>query len=78
MNSLPSKELVYKRSHLLPFGEEHQVSPVEDVKPGVGDQAQHDPGIDRRDDWVIVAGQNQRGLREPMQPGQAGPARACQ
>jgi hypothetical protein len=78
MNSLLSEELIHERSYLLSLGEEQQVSPVDDVEPRMGNQARHDPGVDGWDDRVIVASQDQGRLTEPMQPGQTGPAHACQ
>ncbi len=78
MNSLLPEELIHEWSHLLSLGEEQQVSPVDNVEPRMWNQARHDPGIDWGDDWVVVAGQDQGRLRELMQPGQAGPAHACQ
>ncbi len=78
MNSLLPEELIHERSHLLSLGEEQQVSSVDDVEPRLRNQACHDPGIDRWDDRVIVASQDQGWLTELMQPGQAGPAHTCQ
>src|SRR6266699_7241745 len=48
------------------------------MEPRVGNQARHDPGIDGWNDRVVVASQDQGWLTELMQPGQAGPAHACQ
>lgn len=78
MNLLLPEKLIHEGSHLLSFGEEQQVPSVEDVEPRMRNQVCHDPGIDGWNDRVIVSGQNQGRLREPMQPGQAGPTHACQ
>ena len=57
MNSLLPEELIHERSYLLSLAEKQQVSPVDDVEPRVGNQARHDPGIDKWDDRIIeVAG----------------------
>ena len=77
MNSPLPEELIHERSHLLSLGEEQQVSPVDDVKPRMGNQARHDPGVDGWNDRVIVASQDQGRVTELMQPGQAGPTHAC-
>ena len=50
--------------------------PSKDVQRRARDQPVHDPGISQRDDRVVVAGHDQRRLREQRQERQAGPARA--
>jgi len=48
---------------------------VVDVQPRAPDEPVHQPGIDQRDDRVVVSGQDERRLAQPRQERQAGPAR---
>ena len=50
--------------------------PAVDVQPGVGEQPRHDPGVDHRDDRVVVPGDDQRRLPDQPQERQAAPAGA--
>ncbi len=67
-----------KRGHLLFLGEGEQMPSVEDVQRGTRNESRQNPGIDRWDDHIILARQNQSRLAEPVQPGNASPAHACQ
>ena len=54
-----------------------EVAAVVDVQPvACGHQPRDHPGVDQRDDRVVVAGQHQHGLPEERQPRQARPAGA--
>jgi len=46
------------------------------VQAGPRDQRVHQPGVGQRDQRVVVAGKDQRGLPDQRQERQAGPARA--
>jgi hypothetical protein len=47
-------------------GAELEVAAVIDVKLAVRGQPVHDPRVDQRDDRVVVTGQDQGGLVQPM------------
>jgi hypothetical protein len=49
---------------------------VVDVQLRPGDEPVHQPGVDQRDERVVVAGHDQRRLPQQRQERQAGPARA--
>src|SRR3954449_2946649 len=61
---------------LVALGQHGQVAAVVDVQLGAGDQSRHEVCVDDRDDRVVVAGQDQRGLSKEWQRGEARPAEA--
>jgi hypothetical protein len=50
------------------------VAAVVDVQPAAPDQPVHDPGVDDRDDRVVISGHDQGGRPQLRQKRQAGPA----
>src|SRR5258708_17048145 len=67
-----------KGGSLVFFGEGKQMPSVEDVQRGTRNESRQNPGIERWDDDIILARQNQSRLAEPVQPGNARPAHARQ
>jgi hypothetical protein len=52
------------------------VTAVVDVQPRFRDEPVQQPGVDQRDDRIVVAGQDQCRLAQPRQERQAAPAHA--
>src|SRR5208282_5909718 len=62
--------------HALGFIQQEQVATtLDDAQLRGGHQAGHDPRVGKRDDRVIVARDDERGLGYAPQPGDARPAR---
>ena len=73
---LGGEECLDDRGEVFGVGGQVKVAAVIDVQLAARYQPVHDPGVDQRDDGVVVAGQDQGGLGQPRQPRQAGPADA--
>src|SRR5918998_3704668 len=72
------EEPVDHRCELGRLGQQGEVPAGVDVRPRVGDPAAHDPRVDRRDERVVVAGDDQRRLSDQSERRQAAPARTGQ
>ena len=73
---LRGQEARDERAELVGGGEQPEVAVVEDVERGVGQQRAHDPGVDQRDQRVVVPGEDQGGLPDERQGREARPADA--
>src|SRR5208282_1772098 len=76
VSSFRTEERLDDRGDAIRTRGQLEVAAIIDVQLAAGDQPAHDPRVDQRDDWVVVTGQDQRGLPQHRQPRQAGPAEA--
>ena len=68
------QEIGHLPGHVGGVFEQEQVSAAgHDVQPGVRDAVREDPAVQRRDEGVVVTGEDERGLSEPCEPRQRGP-----
>ena len=72
------QESSYQRCHLIGLGDQGDVTAAVDMKVGVRQKPRHDPGVERGDDGVVVAGENQGRLSDQREPWQAYPAETGQ
>ena len=68
------QEIGHLPGHVGGVFEQEQVSAAgHDVQPGVRDVVREDPAVQRRDEGVVVTGEDEGGVSEPSQPRNRGP-----
>ena len=62
--------------HRFGPGNQEQMAVINNVQLGIGNPPGEQAHVDQRDQWIVVAGQDQGRLIDLVQPVDAGPAEA--